>query len=321
MFTKKRLLFNAASFIPGVASLPLVKRRLIRRSLGTHGTDQARYCYSVWLRHLVSAHDNGLNDDPKRVAELGPGDSIGIGLAAILTGAERYYAFDVVKHANTERNLAVFEKLIALFRAETQIPGPDEFPRVGPELEDYTFPRHILTAKRMASALRVKRLDRIRQSLRSTDSANSMIQYRAPWNTKAAIERDSIDMVYSQAVLEHVDDLADVYQAMVQWLRPSGYMSHQIDFKCHDSAREWNGHWTHSDLMWKLARGKDIWLINREPHSTHVKLMDANGFRIVADKIVHKPSRISRRQLASKFRSLTDSDLTTCDAFIQAVKT
>jgi hypothetical protein len=320
VFSKKRLLFNAASFVPGVASLPFVRRRLTRRSLGTSGTDQARYCYSVWLRHLVCAHENGLNDDPKRVAELGPGDSIGIGLAAMLTGAERYYAFDVVVHANTARNLAIFEKLVVLFRDRADIPGPDEFPRVGPELADYTFPRHILSVNRMSSALRTSRLDRIRESIRHADVGNSMIQYRAPWNTKAAIERDSIDMVFSQAVLEHVDDLADVYKAMKQWLRPNGYMSHQIDFKCHDSAREWNGHWTHSDLMWKLARGKDIWLINREPHSTHVKLMDVNGLRIVADKIVHKPSTITRRQLASKFRSLTDSDLTTCDAFIQAVK-
>ncbi len=320
MFSKKRLLFNAATFIPGVTSLPMVRRKLTRRSIGTHGTDQARYCYSVWLRHLVSAHDNGLNADPRHVAELGPGDSIGIGLAAILTGVERYYAFDVVKHANMERNLEVFERLVELFRERADIPGPEEFPRVGPELRDYRFPAHILTPQRLERALQPRRLELIRASLRDTTAPSAMIQYRAPWNTRAAIERDTIDVVFSQAVLEHVDDLADVYQAMQAWLRPNGYMSHQIDFKCHDSAREWNGHWTHSNLMWKLARGKDVWLINREPHSTHLKLIGANGFRVVEDKTVQRASKISRRQLAPKFRGIPDSDLTICDAFIQAVK-
>ncbi|MET0659721.1 MAG: hypothetical protein ABW110_16355, partial [Steroidobacteraceae bacterium] len=104
------------------------------------------------------------------------------------------------------------------------------------------------------------------------------------------------------------------------WLRPNGYMSHQIDFKCHDSAREWNGHWTYSDLMWKIARGKDTWLINREPHSTHVRLIHECGFRVVEDARVSRPSKITRSQLASRFQQLTDADLTTCDAFIQVVK-
>src|SRR5689334_17334685 len=87
VFSTKRFLFNAATFIPGVSKLPPVKRVFERRSLGTKGTDQARYCYSVWLRHLSLAAANGLDTDPKSVAELGPGDSIGIGIAAVLTGA------------------------------------------------------------------------------------------------------------------------------------------------------------------------------------------------------------------------------------------
>ena len=48
----------------------------------TGGTDSVRYCYSVWLRHLVLAYENGYKKIPERVAELGPGDSLGIGLSA-----------------------------------------------------------------------------------------------------------------------------------------------------------------------------------------------------------------------------------------------
>jgi hypothetical protein len=318
--TTKRLLFNAATFIPGFSSLPPVKKVFERRSLGTQGTDQTRYCYSVWLRHLRLAATAGLDTDPKSVAELGPGDSIGIGIASVLTGVERYYAFDVVAHANTPRNLQIFDGLVELFRARADIPDAAEYPRVGPKLEDYRFPHDLLSPERMQAALDPRRLARIRESIQHTDSADSMMQYRAPWSTQAAVQRNALDLVFSQAVLEHVDGLAEVYRAMYAWLKPGGYMSHQIDFKCHESSYEWNGHWTYSDLMWKLVRGKDVWLINRQPYSVHVKLMKSSGFRIVGEQLVTRESRITRGQLAPKFRLIPEQDLCTTDAFVQAVK-
>jgi hypothetical protein len=320
MISARRMLFNAATFIPGVAKLPAVRKVFQRRSIGTHGTDEARYCYSVWLRHLSCAAANGLDTDPKSVAELGPGDSIGIGIAAVLTGAERYYAFDVVAHANTPRNLAIFDELVELFRARAAIPDGAEYPRVGPTLPDYRFPDQLLSTERMRAALEPRRLARIRSSIQQTDSADSMMQYRAPWSTRGAVARNTLDLVFSQAVLEHVDGLPEVYRAIYAWLKPGGYMSHQIDFKCHASAREWNGHWTYSDLMWNVVRGKDIWLINRQPYSVHLKLMTSSGFRVVNEQIVTTSSRITRAQLAPKFRLIPDSDLSTSEAYVLAVK-
>jgi SAM-dependent methyltransferase len=320
VISTKRLLFNAATFIPGVSKLPPVQRVFKRHSIGTHGTNEARYCYSVWLRHLSCAAANGLNTDPKSVAELGPGDSIGIGIASVLTGVERYFAFDVVAHANTPRNLQIFDGLVELFRARADIPDSAEYPRVGPALDDYRYPIDLLSNERMQAALDPKRLARIRESIQHTDSRESMIQYRAPWSTSAALERGTLDLVFSQATLEHVDGLPDVYRAMYAWLKPGGYMSHQIDFKCHNSAREWNGHWTYSDLMWKLVRGKDVWLINRLPYSAHVRLMKSSGFKIVGERLITGHSRVKRTQLAARFRQIPERDLSTTDAFVQAVK-
>jgi hypothetical protein len=191
---------------------------------------------------------------------------------------------------------------------------------VGPTLADYRWPAHILTPERMRAALEPERLARIRGSIPNTDSRASMIQYRAPWSTEGAVERDALDMVFSQAVLEHVDGLPEVYRAMYEWLKPGAFMSHQIDLKCHGSAHGWNGHWAYSDFMWKLVRGKDVWLINREPYSTHVALMTQAGFRIVGEQLVKSASTVKRAQLAPKFRAIPDSDLETTDAFVQAIK-
>lgn len=306
------LIYGISTFIPGM-------RRLRRR--GTGGTDSALYCYTVWLRHLVMAGKSGLCTAPRTVAELGPGDSIGIGLAALLSGTEQYYAFDVVRFANCERNLSIFEELVALYKKRTPIPGDDQWPLAKPVLDDYRFPSAILDGKRLHNALNDTRIARIRDSVRSVGSANSLIEYKVPWYGANVLKAESVDMIYSQAVLEHVDDLENTYRAMHGWLKPSGCMSHTIDFKCHGKSREWNGHWLYSDRIWKLIRGRRPFLLNREPYSTHLRLIRETGFDLTCSIRDTSHSRLNREQLAPRFRSMTQEDLVTSTCFIQARKT
>ena len=77
----------------------------------TGGTVSARYCYSVWSRHLSILQRSGLPTTFKTMVELGPGDSLGIGLAALLSGVERYIALDVVQHASGAQNTADFREV------------------------------------------------------------------------------------------------------------------------------------------------------------------------------------------------------------------
>ena len=181
------------------------------------------------------------------VAELGPGDSLGLGLSTLLSGADRYHAFDVVQHAQVKRNLAVLEELIALFKARADIPGPAELPEVVPLLPSYSFPHHVLGEDHLGPPSPTERLDRIRDSVRNQNDPGSMIDYRTRWFDDPAIERESIDLLISQAVLEHVDKLSGSYRAMRLWIKPDGLLSHTIDFRCHSTARIWNGHWRYSD--------------------------------------------------------------------------
>jgi hypothetical protein len=319
MVRARRLLFNAATFVPGVTAIPAVKRRLATRVIGTGGTDSGRYCYSVWLRHLVCAARSGLPTNPRVVAELGPGDSLGTGIAALLSGAERYIAFDVVPHASAERNLAVLAELVSLFDAQAAIPGDSEFPGVSPKLDDYQFPSAILPRERIAAALQPERVSSVRQALADVTAPNSKIQYRAPWFESSVMEPGTVHMIFSQAVLEHVDDLEQAYRAMLTWLAPDGFLSHQIDFSSHGWTDKWNGHWAQSDFKWKLIRGKDVWSINREPESSHLSFLEKNGFRIVSHQRESSDSQITRRQLAPRFQGATSADLTTRATFLQAV--
>lgn len=308
----KPLIKGISTFVPGINQFHAER---------TGGTDSARYCYSVWLRHLVMARKNGLNPYPKTVAELGPGDSLGIGLAALISGCNKYFAFDVVEYANVERNLEIFDTLLTLFKNRAAIPGDDEFPKTKPYLEEYDFPADILNENRLQHALEKSRIEKIRHSIIDLQRKDSPIIYKVPWYDANILEKESVDMIYSQAVLEHVDDLLNTYKAMHLWLKSSGYISHQIDFKCHGTANEWNGHWAYSDFIWKLIKGKRPYLLNREPHSTHIAILKEEGYRVVCDKIFKSKSSLTKTALAPRFKSISDDDLTTSGAFIQAVIT
>lgn len=100
------ILKGMATYIPGVKPFSIEK---------TSGTSKARYCYSVWLRHLTIAYNNGIKRIPKIIAELGPGDSLGTGISGLLSGVDRYYAFDIIKYSNINKNIQILNDLIDLF--------------------------------------------------------------------------------------------------------------------------------------------------------------------------------------------------------------
>ncbi|NOJ39145.1 methyltransferase domain-containing protein [Bradyrhizobium australiense] len=240
----------------------------------------------------------------------------------MLSGTEHYLALDAVRYANNSLNLQIFEELIGLFRAQAPIPDDAEFPLVQPSLPSYAFPADVLTSARLDAALSPKRLELIRASIRNpatTARADAPICYIAPWEP-GVIRDATVDLVLSQSVLEYPRDLAGIYAEMCRWLKPGGVMSHEIDFKSMGLTTEWNGHWSCSDAVWRLAAGRRRNRVNREPHSTHIALIEKMGCRIVRDQRIMRPSGITRAQLAPRFHFLVDDDLTTSSALIQAVK-
>ena len=307
---------GVGSFIPGFNRLNIMKW------IGTGGTDSARYCYSIWLRHLVLAHKNSPHFSIQNIAELGPGDSLGMGLAALISGANHYYAFDVVEFGDSPKNVAILNKLIELFKKREPIPGPDEFPQVKPYLESYDFPDYILTEEKLEQCLNTKRLESIREALLNLNktSAKFSIVYKVPWDNESVIEENSMDMIISQATLEHVDDLETTYRTLYRFLKPGGIMSHQIDFRSHGTAFNWDRHWLYSDFIWGLIRGKRGYLLNRQPYSVHLDLLNKFEFKICEQKLVQSASTISKRLRESYLRHFSAEDFSTSGAFIQALK-
>jgi SAM-dependent methyltransferase len=275
------------------------------------GTDSARYCYSVWLRHLVMLDYHGFRITGARVGELGPGDSIGIGLAALLSGATRYTGLDIVPFSAKTDLEPIFEELVQLYSRKEPIPDSGEFPRVRPALDSYEFPDRLINWENFA-----ERIKSIRMELRSGVGSGQILGYKAPWTSPSEVAAASLDLIFSQAVLEHVDHLEETYKAMSVWLKPGGYASHIIDFSAHGLAPFWNGHWAYSDSQWTLVRGRREFLLNREPLSTHLSCIKKVGLETVFLKQDSSADGLNRQDLSARFRALDASDLRTRGAVL-----
>jgi SAM-dependent methyltransferase len=291
-----------------------------RLTMQHDATDYARYCYSVWLRHMVLAYRHGLRRYPQTVLELGPGASLGVGLAALISGAARYYALDVERGVDTERELGVFDRVVELFRRRELIPGPEEFPLVQPTLEAWDFPAFVFESAALEEALAPLRLRNLRTHLTQPETRCSPVRYTVGWDAGQSVPEEGIDFVISQAVMERVEDLPRAYRAIARWLRPGGFTSHSIDFGEPLTSGFWNGNWARSDLTWRLMRGRQKSWSNREPHSAHIRCMTAQGLRIVANLAVEDSSGLPRERLATRYQGLDEEDLRTRSAYILALK-
>lgn len=311
---------NTFPLVRGLASYVIPNKYFTRP--GSGGTFSSEYCYSVWLRHLVQLFEKGLVKDLseiKKVAEIGPGDSLGIGIAALLSGANEYYGFDVIEHANLNNNIKIAEEIKAYFEEHKEIPHKEkQFRNTKPYLKNYDFSDEIL-GQHISKENLDKRLEEIKNALIKKES-KLKIEYVVPWYEKEPDLQGQMDLIYSQAVMEHVEDIKHAYGTMYKWLKPGGIISHQIDFKSHEMTKEWNGHWYINKGMWKMLLHGRKYSINRLPFSAHIKEIEKAGFtvkNIIPD--IKENSFGDKKPKVNRY-PFTDEDMVTASALIQAVK-
>lgn len=292
----------------------------IMKRPGSGGSFSSKYCYSVWLRHLIHLEQNGLlNKKPvEKIAEIGPGDSLEIGMSALLTGATEYYAFDVIEHTKSTDQLEILSKLSNYFLDKIDIPYREpEFRNTKPIVDNNSFPEFLI--KEISIENISDRTRQISNALNDKESSVK-IEYIVPWYEKEIALKGQIDLIISQAVMEHVDDIQDAYSKMYEWLRPGGIITHQIDYKAHEMTKEWYGHWYLSDPVWSFLLEGRKYSINRYPHSAHIKAIEKAGFEIKNIVPFNQENKLKDKLPAIKNRVFTKEDMTISSALIQAVK-
>jgi SAM-dependent methyltransferase len=290
--------------------LPILNSWRLRHT-STGGSNSPRYCYSVWLRHLVTLDLCGFKINGAQIGELGPGDSIGIGLAALLSGATRYVGLDIVPFSAKVDQEGIFDELVQMFSRKEPIPDHNEFPLIRPTLNSYEFPNHLIDWTDFADKAK-----KISSEVKIGVNSGKFVSYQAPWTSPDNIAAASLDLVFSQAVLEHVDTLEETYQAMFTWLKPGGYASHIIDFYAHGLSPLWNGHWAYSDWEWRLVRGRRECLLNREPLSTHLVCAKRVGFQVLLLRRKYDTSGLNVDALSQRFQALDLEDVRTRGALL-----
>ncbi|WP_431137540.1 methyltransferase domain-containing protein [Psychroserpens mesophilus] len=284
---------------------------LFRRYLLNHERvgGNSLYCYRVWMKHLK--YWSRVNDKvPQVVVEFGPGKSLGVGLSALLSGSEKLFALEKNQYWNIENNVKVFDELVELFKAETKTETIsskfDETPN-----KTLDFPSDILTKLHLSDCLKEERINNIRKELFDPfNQENSYVISLIPWEKTNVIQENTVDYIISHTVLQHIDNLPFAYTAMNRWLKPGGCISHKIDFKSMNRTKLWNEHWTLSKLEWDIVTGQSF-VINRAPLSSHLKLIEANNFKIIYDRRNSSKNEFKREDLADNFKHLDDDDLTT----------
>jgi SAM-dependent methyltransferase len=157
------------------------------------------------------------------------------------------------------------------------------------------------------------------------------IEYLAPCDcTRLPIPGESVDIVYSRAVLEHISPpvLGQIFVESARILIPSGLACHFID--CSD-------HWEHndksisrinflkySDELYRWTHLNSMNYQSRLRHSEYVDLLSRSGFAILKEQRKVDAAALHGLQnmsLDARYRHLTPEDVATVDTFLLARKT
>jgi len=278
--------------------VPVLQKWRTRRAL-SGGTNQGQYCYKVWLNHLSSLADAGFDVRGAHMVELGPGDSIGTGLAGLLSGADAYRGLDAIPYSANVDLPAMLSELVQMFSSRTPIRPGSDFPDAA--VDWVTFPRKV---------------EQLRVDAQSRMTGSRHFSYKAPWRS-SDVEPESVDLVFSDGVLHHMDDLPFLYRTTFSWLKSGGYCSHAIPFSAAYLSPFWNGHWAYADWQWRLVRGRRPFPpTNREPVSAHLRCAQDAGFEIASVSRAYYANGLATDSLAPRFRALDPEDLRTSRATI-----
>jgi hypothetical protein len=57
----------------------------------------------------------------KKVADIGPGDSLVVGISTLLTGSIQYFCFDEIEHTNSHTNILMTKAVVKMFSNKMEI--------------------------------------------------------------------------------------------------------------------------------------------------------------------------------------------------------
>lgn len=246
-----------------------------RMGLFRHGyMDQSGYALSVFEAHVQRAGLSMENLTGKVILEMGPGDSVATAIIAHALGA-RAILIDAGRYASASS--ATYEPLCRALAERGGVP---------------------------VDTRGLKTLDELLQAC----GARYLVTGAAAWREIAS---QSVDLVFSQAVLEHVrlHEFEQVQRECKRVLKPRGAASHRVDLKDHlggalNNLRLPRG-WWESDFFVNSG-----FYTNRIRMSRMLGMFEDAGFRVQCEHVERwHELPTPRKSLAAEFAQLADDEL------------
>jgi hypothetical protein len=282
---------------------PWGKRRLFpaQALANRFGRGDAEYALNVFLHHYRQLSAAGFHAVDK-ILEVGPGRNAGTAL--MMWALNRSRGMDVT---------------VILW---------DVFPNMAVSAETLReAARALLDSPRFRQVLETFPDDRLEQTLGAVTRGELSpdIRYRVQPLPELLTsgEVNGTTLVYSQAAIEHIWDIADFWRTIIGLTGPDGWHSHRIDLADH-GRRETNYiemlEW--SPLAYWLTMRFIPGAINRWRASMHLGFVAQQGLKILnAHQETREALPIPRSRIHRAFRSLGDQDLTTIALDLVGVKT
>lgn len=210
------------------------------------GSEQNQYSRSQFTSFINSLGKYGSLKN-KTILEIGPGGSVGLGLLALKRGAKKYYAIDTGTH------LAVKSRI-------------------------YNEYSHLLGDKALLDKIFINNNENYilnPQLVRFLDITQKSI-YPLP--------DDSIDIIYSCAVLEHAHNLDLCFSEMSRVLKPGGTMNHIVDLRDHVFSQKSLYFLEIPEYWFRFFFGNTGSYVNRKRFSYYTRLFSLNNLEVVSMK-------------------------------------
>jgi len=177
--------------------------------------------------------------------EIGPGGSIGFGIIALENGLKRYIALDDGIHTFIKsRQLRTYEKLV----------------------------------KNTTSLQRYF----IRKNGKVTYNNSVITLANIHQKSRYPLPENSVDIIYSCAVLEHVHNLELCFSEMARVLKNGGLMYHEVDLRDHIFSQENLYFLTMRDFWFRTLFRNTGGYVNRKRLSAYRQLAHTYGFTILS---------------------------------------
>ena len=264
------------------------------------GTSDSNYIYSLFLRTFDNYYTINKNI-PKHVLEVGCGDSNIVSLLWVLVGSKSVVSIDAFNYLKKD-------KLYSLFKKSSDLLISRNFCQmnINPKLnlDVYENLWNILPSKDILINRQKLILEEIQNYLTGNDS--NLFSYD-PSYTINKVFPFKFDLIFSQAVFEHVEHPKKVLVFLHNNLTEKGIMYTDVDFKSHGVSTLYNGHYILNESQYKSISSPFVFrYINRLPPSWFREVFESS-FNLIQEEKIILENNIKLNEV--KLNNLIESDL------------